>query len=301
MMYNSYTNNSVRLCPIDRPRCLERQGVSALPHAAVVTCGIGWPPEGHPHSMGVCHSVQHAPPGATQRKCSLQVIHVRWVPQSLQVPSDTLFPVHRRSSLWCCPGILHKRKEGLLRVALLPHTQDMTTLTTDILVDPPCHHQTTYVVLHTMTHSSEPLFINFFNFNLYILILFFFYLFIYLRMRMPSCCLLPPAHKHPMPPAPRFTITHGNKVEWLGWSLYVGYVPSYGGRFWDIRFKGERMAYELSLQEAMAGAWVIFGPSKTIRWPAQLPARPDFVCVSVVLQVKQEACLCVFGGWGESG
>ena len=62
------------------------------------------------------------------------------------------------------------------------------------------------------------------------------------------CCTL-----HPIS---RFTITHGNKVEWLGWSLYVGYVPSYGGRLWDIRFKGERMAYELSLQEAMAGGWV---------------------------------------------
>lgn len=58
---------------------------------------------------------------------------------------------------------------------------------------------------------------------------------------------LPPHSTH------RFTITHGNKVDWLGWSLYVGYLPHHGGRFWDIRFKGERIVYELSLQEAMAG------------------------------------------------
>jgi hypothetical protein len=57
----------------------------------------------------------------------------------------------------------------------------------------------------------------------------------------------------PPPQKNRFTISHGNRVSWLGWSLYVGYLPHYGGRFWDIRFKGERMAYELSLQEAMAG------------------------------------------------
>jgi hypothetical protein len=126
MLYNLNTSNSVRHCPISRPCCLERQGLSALPHAAAVTCGIGWPPEGHPSSMGVCHSVQHAPSRATQRTCTFEVKHVRWLPQSLQVPSNTLLPAHRRSSLWCCPGIVHKRKEGLVRVALLPHTQGMT-------------------------------------------------------------------------------------------------------------------------------------------------------------------------------
>jgi len=51
----------------------------------------------------------------------------------------------------------------------------------------------------------------------------------------------------------RFTITHGNKVDWLGFSLHVGYLPHYGARFWDVRFKGERLAYEISLQEALAG------------------------------------------------
>jgi hypothetical protein len=40
-------------------------------------------------------------------------------------------------------------------------------------------------------------------------------------------------------------------VAWLGWLLYVGYLPHFGPRFWDLRFKGERIAYELSMQEAM--------------------------------------------------
>lgn len=53
----------------------------------------------------------------------------------------------------------------------------------------------------------------------------------------------------------RFTITEGNKIDWLGWSLYMGYTPTHGPRFWDLRFKGSRMAYELSMQEAMAGAY----------------------------------------------
>ena len=67
----------------------------------------------------------------------------------------------------------------------------------------------------------------------------------------------PPSPPHPAPPyisTPlRFTISEGNKVDWLGWSVYVGYLPNYGPRFWDMSFKGERIAYELSLQEAAAG------------------------------------------------
>ena len=88
LLYNVYTNDSVRHCPISRPCCLERQGLSALPHAAAVTCGIWWPPEGHPRSMGVCHSVQHAPPGATQRTRILYVMHR----QNFESPSGNGFP-----------------------------------------------------------------------------------------------------------------------------------------------------------------------------------------------------------------
>jgi hypothetical protein len=51
----------------------------------------------------------------------------------------------------------------------------------------------------------------------------------------------------------RFSITRGNKVDWLGWSLYTGAMPSSGPRLFDVRFKGQRIAYEVSMQEALAG------------------------------------------------
>eukprot|EP00878_Enallax_costatus_P007873 GHUV01008238.1.p1 GENE.GHUV01008238.1~~GHUV01008238.1.p1 ORF type:complete len:438 (+),score=96.12 GHUV01008238.1:182-1495(+) len=50
----------------------------------------------------------------------------------------------------------------------------------------------------------------------------------------------------------RYSITQNNKISWLGWELYVGYLPHYGPRYYDVRFKGERIAYEISMQEAMA-------------------------------------------------
>eukprot|EP00882_Tetradesmus_deserticola_P006545 GHRQ01006887.1.p1 GENE.GHRQ01006887.1~~GHRQ01006887.1.p1 ORF type:complete len:732 (+),score=281.45 GHRQ01006887.1:152-2347(+) len=50
----------------------------------------------------------------------------------------------------------------------------------------------------------------------------------------------------------RFSIAQGNRVKWLGWELYVGYLPHYGPRYMDVRFKGERIAYEISMQEALA-------------------------------------------------
>lgn len=64
----------------------------------------------------------------------------------------------------------------------------------------------------------------------------------------PTTPLCPPLNRTP---THRFTITGGNRIAWLGWSLYVGYLPHYGPRFWDLKFKGERIAYELSMQEAM--------------------------------------------------
>ncbi|KAI1081350.1 amine oxidase catalytic domain-containing protein [Whalleya microplaca] len=41
-------------------------------------------------------------------------------------------------------------------------------------------------------------------------------------------------------------------VEYLGWSFYVAHTSSRGVMFYDIRFKGERILYELSMQEAAA-------------------------------------------------
>lgn len=38
----------------------------------------------------------------------------------------------------------------------------------------------------------------------------------------------------------------------MGWEFEAG-LGKRGPRLFDIRFKGERIAYELSVQEAMAG------------------------------------------------
>ncbi|KAB5594148.1 Primary-amine oxidase [Ceratobasidium theobromae] len=41
-------------------------------------------------------------------------------------------------------------------------------------------------------------------------------------------------------------------VEWMGWSLYLGFNRDTGLTLWNIKFKGERIIYELALQEAIA-------------------------------------------------
>lgn len=41
--------------------------------------------------------------------------------------------------------------------------------------------------------------------------------------------------------------------DWMGWSFSLGHKPTTGVSFWDIRFKGERIIYELSLQVGVAG------------------------------------------------
>ncbi|OTA90498.1 hypothetical protein M434DRAFT_390384 [Hypoxylon sp. CO27-5] len=41
-------------------------------------------------------------------------------------------------------------------------------------------------------------------------------------------------------------------VEYLGWSFYVAHTRTLGVMLYDIRFKGERILYELSMQEAAA-------------------------------------------------
>jgi primary-amine oxidase len=46
--------------------------------------------------------------------------------------------------------------------------------------------------------------------------------------------------------------TEQNYVEYMGWSFYLSYTRSFGIMFYDIKFKGERILYELSLQEALA-------------------------------------------------
>ncbi|KAH7398984.1 copper amine oxidase [Phaeosphaeria sp. MPI-PUGE-AT-0046c] len=41
-------------------------------------------------------------------------------------------------------------------------------------------------------------------------------------------------------------------VEYMGWSFYIAFSRTLGVMFYDIRFKGERILYELSMQEATA-------------------------------------------------
>jgi hypothetical protein len=50
---------------------------------------------------------------------------------------------------------------------------------------------------------------------------------------------------------PRFVV-QGHQVHWLSWDFHIGYELIAGIRFNDIRFRGERIIYELALQDAYA-------------------------------------------------
>lgn len=51
----------------------------------------------------------------------------------------------------------------------------------------------------------------------------------------------------------RYKLDEKNQyVEYMGWSFYVSYSRTLGVMFYDIKFKGERILYELSMQEATA-------------------------------------------------
>jgi primary-amine oxidase len=42
----------------------------------------------------------------------------------------------------------------------------------------------------------------------------------------------------------------------MGWSLALGHSPTAGLSFWDVRFRGERLLWELSLQVGLVwGGW----------------------------------------------
>ncbi|XP_075027853.1 amine oxidase [copper-containing] 3-like [Calonectris borealis] len=53
------------------------------------------------------------------------------------------------------------------------------------------------------------------------------------------------------PQGPRYSI-RDNRVIFQGWSIAFGMNPNSGPRLFDIRYRGERIVYELSLQEALA-------------------------------------------------
>lgn len=59
----------------------------------------------------------------------------------------------------------------------------------------------------------------------------------------------------PMPIAKssRFKVDYGNKyVEWMGYSFYLSFDVNTGMTLHDVRFKGDRILYEIGIQEALA-------------------------------------------------
>jgi primary-amine oxidase len=52
---------------------------------------------------------------------------------------------------------------------------------------------------------------------------------------------------------PRFRVDKDNQwVSWMGWSFYLSFARDMGMSLWDVRFRGERILYEISPQEALA-------------------------------------------------
>ncbi|GAB1317381.1 Amine oxidase [Madurella fahalii] len=55
------------------------------------------------------------------------------------------------------------------------------------------------------------------------------------------------------PGASRFAVDRQQKyVDWMDYSFYIGFTRDTGLALYDIRYKGERLLYELSLQEVLA-------------------------------------------------
>ncbi|KAI0916381.1 hypothetical protein AcV5_003338 [Taiwanofungus camphoratus] len=51
----------------------------------------------------------------------------------------------------------------------------------------------------------------------------------------------------------RFRIDRATQyVTWMGWGMYLGFDRDMGLSLWDVRFRGERLIYELAPQEAIA-------------------------------------------------
>jgi len=47
----------------------------------------------------------------------------------------------------------------------------------------------------------------------------------------------------------RYRVDHDLQyVSWMGWGLYLGFDRDMGLNLWDIRFRGERIIYEVSIQ-----------------------------------------------------
>ncbi|NWW93500.1 AOC3 oxidase, partial [Rhynochetos jubatus] len=61
----------------------------------------------------------------------------------------------------------------------------------------------------------------------------------------------PPGPLQYEPQGPRYSV-RDNRVTFQGWSIAFGMNPNSGPRLFDIRYRGKRIVYELSLQEALA-------------------------------------------------
>ncbi|KAF7289645.1 Amine oxidase catalytic domain-containing protein [Mycena chlorophos] len=52
---------------------------------------------------------------------------------------------------------------------------------------------------------------------------------------------------------PRFRVDEANQwVSWMGWAFYISFARDMGLSLWDVRFRGERILYEIAPQEALA-------------------------------------------------
>ena len=83
-------------------------------------------------------------------------------------------------------------------------------------------------------------------------------------------------------------------VEYMGFSFYLSFSRTLGIMFHNIKFKGERILYELSLQEAMAqyaGYQVSFSPVKLLLFSAdqsdsqKRPTRSTTILIIVWVQI----------------
>lgn len=71
------------------------------------------------------------------------------------------------------------------------------------------------------------------------------------------------------PTGPRYSINVEHKyVHWMDFTLFVGYSRDTGMALYDINYKGQRIMYELGLQEALAHYAGKIHPS----WPARIYA-----------------------------
>ncbi|OJD26632.1 hypothetical protein ACJ73_01983 [Blastomyces percursus] len=78
-------------------------------------------------------------------------------------------------------------------------------------------------------------------------------------------------------------------VEYMGWSFYLAHSRSLGLMFFDIKFKGERILYELSLQEALTQ----YGGNQPLA--ASSAFQDSHYSLGIEMKVLLEGFDCPFG------